>query len=211
MIAAHSPEVNMSRNARMKFMVLSVAIAALASACASAPTLPPPPEQVAGERVPYVIGIPDVLDILVWKNPELSTQVVVRRDGMISVPLLGDVQAEGLTPMELTVVLRQALSDYISAPDVTVMVARSDSQSVAVVGAVLRSGIVPLARETRVLDAIATVGGFNTWARKNDVRIIRRAQEGLVAYRFDYGAYLSGDEPGTNMILQPGDTIIVPD
>lgn len=201
----------MSRIQKTWFVVCIMAFAMGLAACAKPPTLPPPPEQAAGERVPYVIGIPDVLEVVVWKNPELTKQLVVRRDGMISVPLLGDVQAEGLTPKELTEVLSQALSSYISTPDVTVLVVRSDSHSASVVGAVLRSGVVPLARETRVLDAIATVGGFNTWARKNDVRIIRRAEEGLITYRFNYGAYLSGDEPGTNMTLEAGDTVIVPD
>ena len=163
MIAARRPEgeeVNMNRNRRTLLVVLVTVLALALQACAKPPAATPPPEPVPGERVPYVIGIPDLLEIVVWKNPELSKQVVVRRDGMISVPLVGDVQAEGLTPMELTEVLSQALSAYISTPDVTVMVVRSDSNSVAVVGAVGRSSVVPLMREMRVLDAIAMVGGL---------------------------------------------------
>jgi polysaccharide export outer membrane protein len=215
MIAARRPEgeeVKMNRNRRTLLVALVTLLALALQACAKPPAATPPPEPVPGERVPYVIGIPDLLEVLVWKNPELSKQVVVRSDGMISVPLLGDVQAEGLTPMELTEVLSQALSDYISAPDVTVMVVRSDSNSVAVVGAVGRSMVVPLTREMRVLDAIAMVGGFNTWARRNDVRILREAESGpAILYRFNYGAFLSGDDPDGNMLLEPGDTIIVPD
>ena len=201
----------MSRNRRILLVVVVLALAFVLQACAKPPAAPPPPEPVAGARVPYVIGIPDLLEVVVWKNPELSKQLVVRRDGMISVPLLGDVQAEGLTPMELTEVLSLALSSYISAPDVTVMVVRADSNSVSVVGAVLRSSVVPLSREMRVLDAIAVVGGFNTWARRSDVRILRPAEEGPILYRFNYGKFLSGDAPESNMILEPGDTIIIPD
>lgn len=202
----------MIRHRRTLLLAGVTALALVLQACAKPPAAEPPPEPVAGQRVPYVIGIPDVLEIVVWKNPELSKQVVVRRDGMISVPLIGDVQAEGLTPTELTEVLSQSLSDYISTPDVTVMVVRSDSNSVAVVGAVGRSSVIPLSKEMRVLDAIAMVGGFNTWARRSDVRILRSFEDGTqTLYRFNYGAFLSGDAPDSNLLLEPGDTIIVPD
>ena len=93
----------------------------------------------------------------------------------------------------------------------TVTVNRADSQAVTVVGAVLRSGVVPVHRQTRVLEAIAATGGFTTWARRNHVRIIRPMPEGLATYYFSYGAYLSGDDPGGNMLLKPGDTVVVPD
>jgi len=125
--------------------------------------------------------------------------------------LLDDVQAEGLTPEELKEVISSKLSEFISAPDVTVIVYQPLSQTVTVVGAVGRWGSVPLTKETRVLEAIAAVGGFSIWARKNDVRILRSTKEGVVSYRFNYGAYLAGKAPDSNMLLEPGDTVVVPD
>lgn len=196
---------------RMRALASILFVAAMLMACAKPEPAPRPPEPAPGERVPYVIGIPDVLGINVWKNPELSVEVSVRSDGMISVPLVGDVQAEGLQPQELTQVLSQRLSEYISTPDVTVTVRRADSRAVTVVGAVIRSGVVPVQRETRVLEAIAHTGGFTTWARRNSIRILRPMPEGVATYYFSYGAYLSGDDPGGNMLLKPGDTVIVPD
>jgi polysaccharide export outer membrane protein len=175
------------------------------------PGAEPPPRQEAGLREPYVIGIPDTLRISVWKNPDLSVDVPVRSDGMISVPLLDDVQAEGLTPAELKEVVSERLSEYITAPDVTVIVLRPSSRAVTVMGAVGRSGIVQLDKEMRVTDAIAAMGGFTVWAKRSDVRILRPVGDDIVSYRFNYGAYVSGKELDANIVLQPGDTVVVPD
>jgi len=170
-----------------------------------------PPEPEPGLREPYVIGIPDLLRITVWKNQELSVDVPVRSDGKISVPLLDDIQAEGLTPQELKEVISERLAEYITAPDVTVIVLQPNSRSATVVGAVLRSGMVQLNKETRVMDAIAAMGGFSTWAKRSDIRVLRPVDGVVVSYRFNYGAYVSGKEPDSNIILQPGDTVVVPD
>ena len=172
---------------------------------------PMPPEPAPGEREDYVIGIPDQLQVVVWRNPELSVSVPVRRDGKISVPLVDDVQAEGLTPEELKEVLTEALAEFVTAPDVTVIVQQTLSHTVTVVGAVGRSGQIPLVRQTRVLEAIALMGGFNIWARKNSIKIIRPTGDGMVEYIFNYGAFSSGKAPNSNLLLQPGDTIVVPD
>jgi polysaccharide export outer membrane protein len=174
-------------------------------------TTPMPPEPVPGEREDYVIGIPDLLQVVVWRNPELSVSVPVRRDGKISVPLVDDVQAEGLTPEELKEVLTEALAEFVTAPDVTVIVQQTNSHTVTIVGAVARSGQIPLVRQTRVLEAIALMGGFNIWARKNHIKIIRPTGDGMVEYIFNYGAFSSGKAPNSNLLLQPGDTIVVPD
>lgn len=172
----------------------------------------PPPDEVAGEREEYVIGVSDVLQIVVWRNPELSVEVPVRRDGKISVPLVDDVQAEGLTPEELKEVLTEALAEFVTAPDVTVVVQQTNSQTVTVVGGVVRSGQVGLTRQMRVLEAIATMGGFGPFARKDAIRIIRPMPDGTtVEYGFNYGAYSRGKAPDSNFLLQPGDTIIVPE
>ena len=185
------------------------AASVLLQACASTPP-PPPPEDIAGERKPYVIGVTDVLGITVWKNEELSVVGPVRPDGKISVPLLDDVQAEGLTPAELKEVLTEALSEFIAAPDVTVLVREMNSQTVYLLGAgVNANGALPLRQEMRVLEAIATMGGFSIWAQKNKVRILRKTRTGMVEYQFNYGAYLAGKAPDSNIVLKPGDTIVV--
>lgn len=184
---------------------------AAALGCASR-AVPPPPEQPVLERDTFVIGHGDLLAISVWKNPELSlARVPVRPDGKISVPLLDDVQAAGLTPEELKELLTKALADYVANPDVTIVVIEVNSRRVYVTGAVLRSGAFPLTQDMRVLDAIAMSGGFSQFAEKDDVKVLRRSGGGLVEYRFDYPAYLKGHEPHTNLLLQPGDTIVVPD
>ena len=191
-------------------MAAIAAFVALVAGCAGRGA-PPPPEPMPGEREAYVIGIPDVLKIVVWRNPELSVEVPVRRDGMISVPLVDDVQAEGLTPEELKEVLTEALAEFVTAPDVTVIVQQTNSHTVTVVGGVVRSGQIPLVRQMRVLEAIATMGGFNTWAKKDQIKIIRHSGKGTVEYVFNYGAFASGKAPESNLLLQPGDTVVVPE
>ena len=128
------------------------------------------------------------------------------------VPLIDDVQAEGLTPQELKEVITNELSEFVTAPDVTVLVLEMRSRFVSVLGEVGQISRVPLSRDLRVLEAIALVGGFSTFADKSNVRIVRRQPDGgEVEYRFDYGAYIRGAAPGTNIVLRPGGTIIVPD
>ena len=159
----------------------------------------------------YVIGSSDTLVIHVWKNPELSVGVLVRNDGKISIPLLDDVQAAGLTPLELKEVLTESLREFVTNPDITVTVSGMNSQQVFLLGEVARQGPLSLTRDLRVLDALATAGGFSPFADKNDIRILRRTPQTIVEYHFDYDAYLAGDAPETNMLLQRGDTIVVPE
>jgi polysaccharide export outer membrane protein len=187
------------------------ALAAGSAACAGRSLSPPPADPTPEERE-YRIGVTDMLKISVWRNTELSIDIPVRPDGKISVPLLDDVQAEGLTPQELKEMLTKELAEYITAPDVTVMVLQMNSRFVSVLGGVRTEGRVPLTRDLRVLEAIASVGGFDTFAQKSDVRIVRRGDDGSEAeYRFDYDDYISGKAPGSNIVLKNGDTIIVPE
>jgi polysaccharide export outer membrane protein len=190
-----------------------VAMLALVVLTASCTTVgaPMPPEPAPGDRESYVIGIPDVLKVVVWRNPELTVEVPVRRDGMISVPLVDDVQAEGLTPEELKEVLTEALAEFVTAPDVTVIVQQTNSHTVTVVGGVARSGQIPLVRQTRVLEAIAIMGGFNVWAKKNQIKIIRGNGLDAIEFVFNYGAYSAGKAPDSNLLLEPGDTVVVPE
>jgi polysaccharide export outer membrane protein len=201
----------MSTRLDVKILLLAAAVLAVVATGCAKPGAPHPPEAAAGLREAYVIGIPDTLHISVWKNPELSVQVPVRSDGKISVPLIDDIQAEGLSPVELKEVVSEKLSEFITAPDVTVIVMNPSSQTVTVVGGVVRSGSIPLYRETRVLEAVAAVGGFSVWAKRSDVRVLRPTADGLMDYRFNYGAYLAGKAPDSNIVLEPGDTVVVPD
>jgi polysaccharide export outer membrane protein len=191
---------------------LALLLLAILFGCQSRNLSPPPIDPDPMERSSYVVGVEDVLQISVWKNEELSVVVPVRSDGKISVPLVDDVQAEGLEAMEIKEVLTRELSEFITAPDVTVVVVEMNSRYVNVIGAVPRSGQIPIVKDLRVLEAIATMGGFALFADTRDVRIVRRQPDGSeVEYRFDYDAYIKGRAPGTNIVLRSGDTVIVPE
>jgi polysaccharide export outer membrane protein len=181
-----------------------------AAAC-STPTAPPPEFQSAPVEGTYVIGAADVIRISVWKNVELNIDAPVRPDGKISVPLIDDVQAAGLTTLELKEVVTAELNEYISNPDVTVIVLNTGSKRVSVVGEVLRPGPVAMASQMRVLDAISVASGFGPFADRSDIRVIRFVDGVEHEYVFDYDAYIEGAAPGTNIILHPGDTIVVAD
>ena len=193
-----------------KTEVVSVLLALVVSAGCAGSGMPHPPEPALMEKADYVIGAGDSLTIRVWKNPELSVAVPVRPDGKISVPLLDDVQAEGLTALELKEVLTRDLSEYVTNPDVTVVVEQIN-KAVYVLGEVGRKGPILLSRDLRVTDAISAAGGFGTFADKKRVKVIRRSENGEVEYRFNYDAYVAGKAPGTNLLLVSGDTIVVPD
>ena len=141
-------------------------------------------------------------------------RVPVRPDGRITVPLLDDVQAGGLTPLELKQVLTQGLRAYltIAEPDVTVVVIEVNSKRVFVVGEVARPTTLPLSQDLRVLDAITLAGGFKTYANRGSIKVLRRTKDGgVIEYIFDFDAFVAGDAPGSNLVLHPGDTIIVQD
>ena len=189
-------------------LIACMLVLALAGCGTTRIQLPPQEAPAAG---PYLIGEGDVLAVRVWKNQELSVEVPVRPDGMISVPLVNDVKAAGLTTDQLKTEIATKLNEFITAPDVTVVVLRTDSKRVWVLGEVQRPGPVPLASQLYVLDALSAAGGFSPFADDNDIRIIRRGANGQeLEFAFDYGAYVRGRAPGTNIALQPGDTIVVP-
>lgn len=172
----------------------------------------PPPDPVALDRDSYVIGPDDLIQVVVWKNPELSVTVPVRPDGRITVPLVDDVQAAGLTTAELKVVLSDKLQEFVKNPEVTAIVTQINSKRIFMLGGVAKQTSFTLTQDMRVLDALALAGGFTTFADKGDVKILRRKGSGLVEYRFDYDAFLRGDAPlESNFLLEPGDTIVVPD
>lgn len=195
-----------------RVLVVLLSVLAFHTACMGRALSPPPPDPTPMVREPYRLGITDVLRVSVWRNPELSVEVPVRSDGMISVPLIDDVMAAGLTPPELKVVVTRELSEFVASPDVTILVLQMNSRFVSVIGEVARENRIPLTQDLRVLEAIALAGGFTTFADKGDVRVVRRQSDGSeIEYLFDFNAYVRGRAPGTNVVLQPGDTIIVPE
>lgn len=202
----------MQARARRQALLAGCLVTLVAAACGRT-VLPPPPEPEGGEKAPYVIGPSDVLSVTVWRNPEISVpQVPVRPDGRISVPLANDLQAAGLTTEQLKQALTEKLAEYVTAPEVTVVVLQINSRKVYVLGEVLRPGPVPLTQDTRVLDALSYAGGFNTFAARNKVKVIRRNPDGGVTeYRFSYDDFVTGSTDEGNMLLENGDTIVVTD
>jgi len=159
----------------------------------------------------YSIGIGDILEISVWKNPELSTTVPVRPDGRISVPLLNDVRAAGLTPLALRQTLTEGYREYVTAPGVSVVVKEIHSRKVFVTGEVASPGAYDLQPRTKLMQALALAGGLTPYAKKKVV-VLRDSRDGKSdrRYEIDISAILSGKRPGDNLLLQPGDTVIVP-
>jgi len=154
----------------------------------------------------YVVGPEDVLFIRVWREMDFTASYIVRPDGKITIPLVGDVQASGLTPERLGEQLKQALSDFINSPDVTVTVTQVNSKKFFITGQVYRPGEFPLVVPTRVFDALSNAGGFRDFANKKKIVIIRGAER----IRFNYTDMLKGKNPEQNIFLENGDTIVVP-
>ncbi len=159
----------------------------------------------------YLIGPEDVLFIQVWKEEALSQLVLVRSDGKISLPLIDEVQAAGLTPLQLKENLTKKLLEFVDTPLVTVMVREARSFKVYVSGQVARPGVFPLAGETTILQIITLAGGFTEWANQRKILLIRREKGQESRMTINYKNIISGKDINANIILKSGDTIIVPD
>jgi polysaccharide export outer membrane protein len=158
----------------------------------------------------YVIGPEDVLDISVWKEPDVSRVVPVRPDGRISLPLISDVQAAGLSPQQLAGSVSDKLKKYLNGPQVTVIVTAINSQRVFVVGEVLRAGAFPMLPGMTVLQGLSSAGGFTTFADVKKIHVVRMRNGKQVEIPFNYRDVLKGDNSEQNIKLEPGDTIVVP-
>ncbi len=158
----------------------------------------------------FRIGPEDLLDISVWNNTEISRTVPVRPDGKISLPLLNDVQAAGLTPMELRDVLARKLTDYMPTPEVSVIVREVHSFKVSVIGAVRRAGRYELRSRSTVLDAIAMAEGFNDFAARGRIVILRHDGSAVKRIPFNYSKALAGSVEQESFFVKPGDVILVP-
>jgi polysaccharide biosynthesis/export protein len=159
----------------------------------------------------YLIGPEDVLSINVWKEPEISRTIPVRLDGRISLPLAGEVQAAGRTPLQLEQEITAKLKNYISDPEVSVMVQQIRSKRFNVLGQVVRPGSYLLTNSTTVLDAIAMAGGFRDFAKQKSIYVLRRNSDGTeTRLPFNYKDVVKGKHMEENVKLLPRDTVVIP-
>ena len=172
----------------------------------SSPAIP------AGAPVPedYVIGPDDVLTIVFWREKDLSGEVAVRPDGRISLPLLNDIEAAGLTPEQLRVRVTEAASKLLEEPTVTIVVKQINSRKVFITGQVAKPGPYPLMGPTTVVQLLAMAGGVAEYADDKNIAIMRTENGKQVSYRFNYDEVKKRRKLEQNILLKPGDTVIVP-
>jgi polysaccharide export outer membrane protein len=166
--------------------------------------------QAAVDKERYVIGPEDVLYIHVWKEDALSRSVPVRMDGNISLPLIHEIKAAGLTPLQLEAAITERLKGFYENPNVSVIVMESNSFKVYISGEVMKPGVYKLREETTILQIIPMAGGFTDWAKQRKILIIRKENGKEKRFTVDYKKAIKGDDPNSNVALKPGDTIIVP-
>jgi polysaccharide export outer membrane protein len=169
---------------------------------------PSGPAKAATTDPTYVIGPQDVLDISVWKEDQLTKTVPVRPDGKISMPLLNDVQAAGLTPTQLAGEITENLKKFVTDPQVTIIVREINSQRVYLLGEVARPGAYPLLPNMTVLQALSSAGGFTQFANLKKVYVLRVENGKQEKFPFSYKHAL--DSPDQNIVLKAGDTIVIP-
>jgi polysaccharide export outer membrane protein len=157
----------------------------------------------------YVIGVEDVLSVVFWRDKELSAEVLVRPDGKISLPMLNDVPAAGMTPEQLAAAVGKAAAKFVRDPGATVIVKEIRSRKVYVIGEVIKPGTFPLGSEMNVLQVIAQAGGFLDGANKGDVVIVRTENGQERRYKFNYNEVVRGKNVEQNIRLLPGDTILI--
>jgi len=176
---------------------------------ASAPATDNSPTPRPQASPSYVIGPDDALFVSVWKEPDLTQTLPVRADGMISMPLLNDVQAAGLTPMQLAASITEKLKKFVADPRVTVVVTQMNSQRVYVTGEVVHSGAMNLTPDMTVLQALATAG-FTTFANTKGIYVLRSENGQQKKFPVNYKKLIKGEASNQNIVLKPGDTIVVP-
>jgi polysaccharide export outer membrane protein len=170
---------------------------------------------VPGPVVPvepgFIIGPEDVLGIFVWREAEVSGDVAVRPDGMITLPLIRDVKAAGLTPTELADRIQESLREFITDPAVTVVVRQMNSRKVFITGEVARPGAYALASSMTVMQLIAVAGGLNEFAEADGISVLRVEGGKTRTFPFKYKDVAKGKKPEQNIMLKPGDTVVVPE
>lgn len=192
------------------FLLLMAVFAAVLPGCAHEPARSAGLQvEVPDDNFEYRIGPADVLQITVWKNEMLTRQVPVRPDGMISLPLVHEVRAAGLTPMQLRDTLKSKLATYVSNTDISVTVMEINSFTVSVLGEVRAAGRYQFASHVTVLDALARAGGITEFASPADIVVLRPEADAMKKIPFDYTKAVTAQAP-QNLFVRPGDIVLVP-
>ena len=210
--------VSQSRRALVSLTLLAMAVASAAPANAQtpaptgAPTQPQGPVAGPGVQVPgeYVIGPEDVLGINFWRDTDMTGDVTVRPDGRITLPLIGDITAAGLTPEQLKSEITKAASKLIEDPSVTVIVRAINSRKVFITGQVATPNAYPLTRDLTVMQLITLAGGLTEFADKKNITVLRTENGQQRVFKFNYSDVSKGKGLSQNIILKPGDTVVVP-
>ncbi len=158
----------------------------------------------------YLVGPEDTLDISVWKEEDLSLSVLIRPDGKLSFPLIGDIQAGGKTPDQIRREITEWLRKYIPDPVVTVVVAKVAALKIYMIGEVKKAGEYTVGRQMDVIQALALAGGLTAFASENDIKILRRKNGKNIIIPFEYGAFKKGKKLEQNILLRSGDVVLVP-
>lgn len=206
--------VSLLRQVGCALVVVSIGTAVVAGAAAPvqlrttttpapAAPAPPPPDD-------YVIGADDVLTIVFWRDKDMSSDVTVRPDGKITLPLINDVMALGLTPEQLREQINTAAAKYLEDPGASVVVKQINSRKVFITGEVGKPGPYPLTMPTTVMQLIAIAGGLSEYAQREEIVVMRTERGKPVIYRFNYPAVSKGKYQHQNIVLKPGDTVVVP-
>jgi polysaccharide biosynthesis/export protein len=202
-----------NRVRRAAVLAAAVCASVFLAACASGPKFPPAPAQASGNAdYTYIIGAGDSLNIIVWRNPELSTSVPVRPDGKVAAPLVDELQAQGKTPTQLARDIEEVLGKYVRDPVVTVLVSGfvgPYSEQIRVVGEAARPQFLPFKAEMTVLDVMIAVGGLTDFAAGNRATILRTA-EGNRQYTVRLRDLISRGDVSANVEMRPGDILIIP-
>lgn len=198
-------------------LLVMVVVVAM-SGCASAPPNLPPESKSSGPSIlvkSYKMAVGDQIQINVWKNPELSLSEPIRPDGKISMPLVGEVTAVGLTPEQLAKSIEAKLTSYVKAPNVTIILTNLQGQSflsrIRVTGSVTRNMSMSYYQGMTVLDAVLEAGSVDVYANANDTKLHRRTDNGTVAYDIRLKDIMEDGDMRTNITLMPGDIITVPE
>jgi polysaccharide export outer membrane protein len=166
--------------------------------------------QAPAQDSSYKIGPNDILNIFVWKEAELTRDVTVMPDGKITYPLIGEITVQGLTASELKKEIADKLQNFVTAPEVTVIVKESRSQVVYAIGKLTRPGPIALAPGMTVMQALSAAGGFAEWADQKNILIVRREGGKETQLRFNFKEFTAGEKLEQNILLKPGDTLVVP-
>lgn len=192
------------------FVLLSICYASGGSLLAAGKKEPGTGDNPSISTPAYTIGIGDVLQVFVWNEADLTMPVLVRLDGFISMPLIGDIKAAGVSPVALAATLRKEIARFVADPTVSVILQESRSKQYYVLGQISKPGEYPLDYPITILQALAKAGGLLEWADKKEIKIVRRTAAGEKIIPFNYNKMLEGEDLEQNVLIETGDTLIIP-